>query len=93
MIKHVQTDRVGDHVQRIQALYTDRWKDVNPSISEGRLYSHNGTISEYMVSSVLPAYSAETAELPHSSPLESSSQILYRAESPPRLSSWHRHHL
>ena len=40
-----------------------------------------------MVSSVLPAYSAETAEPPHSSPLESSSQILYRTESPPRLSS------
>ena len=53
-----------DIVLRIQALYTDRWNDVNPSISEGRLYSHNGTISEYMVSSVLPAYSAETAEPP-----------------------------
>ena len=30
----------------IQVLYTDICKDVNPSISEGRLYSHNGTISE-----------------------------------------------
>ena len=48
-----------------KALYTDRWKDVNPSISEGRLYSHNDTISENRVSSVLPAYSAETAEPPH----------------------------
>ena len=64
-----------------------------PLISEEHLYSHNGTISEYMVSSVLPAYSAETAELPHSSPLESSSQIIYHTESPPRLSSWHRHRL
>ena len=32
-----------------------------PSISEGRLYNHNGTLSEYIMSSVLPAYSAETA--------------------------------
>ena len=63
------------------------------SINEGRLYSHNGTISEYMVSSVLPAYSAKTAEPPHSSPLESSSQILYLTESPPRLSSWSGYYL
>ena len=77
----------------IQALYTGRWKDVNPSINEGRLYSHNGTISEYMVSSVLPAYSAETAEPPHSSPLESSSQILCHTESPSMLSCWSRHQL
>ena len=44
-----------------------------------------------MVSSVLPAYSAETAELPHSSPLESvqpdyipSDSIPYRESSPGR---------
>ena len=71
--------------------------DENTSLPlsvRGHLYNRNGTISEYMVSSVLPAYSAETAEPPHSSPLESSSQIIYRtAESPPRLSSWHKHHL
>ena len=47
------------------SIYTDRWKYVNPSISEGRLYSHNGTISEYMVSSVLPAYSADSGTATH----------------------------
>ena len=40
-----------------------------------------------------PLIQRRQAEPKHSSPLESSSQILYRTQSPPRLSSWSRHHL
>ena len=53
---------VADTSKHFTLIYQ---KDVSPSISEGRLYSHNGTISEYMVSSVHSAYSADP---PHSSP-------------------------